>query len=100
MSRLYVAITASWLYGFFAVPTNQDQERTPLPLEHVPIASLNYAHQKRKDGSKKREHEAKETIGAYREIEVIWYHGLLSDKRARQAERADKKASERRRTGI
>ena len=79
------------MYGFFAVPTNQDQEtkkeQLP-PLEHVPIASRNYVHQKRKDRSKKREHEAKETIGAYREIEVIWYHGLLSDKRARQAERA------------
>lgn len=79
------------MYGFFAVPTNQDQEKNKKnasPLEHVPIASRNYVHQKRKDGLKKREHEAKETIGAYREIEVIWYHGLLSDKRARQAERA------------
>ena len=99
MSRLPPLGCTAFLL-FRPIRIRKQKKNISPPLEHVPIASRNYVHQKRKDGSKKREHEAKETIGAYREIEVIWYHGLLSDKRARQAERADKKASERRRTGI
>ena len=69
------------------------KKETSLPLNTYQLLLGTMYTKNRQSG-----HEVKKTIGAYREVEVIWYHGLLSDKRARQVRQSAQTSG--RRTGI